>query len=465
MSKIHNKPLKIINNNSNFFNKNSHSNTALKLINNYADSYSKLELENKSLLNQIKDLKINLKISKEIIDSFLSNKTTKINDIIIALNKEINHLNKIIENSNKEKEDFEKNYLILISANSVLKNENLLIKNKLFNLEQKIIKKENLLKIYEKKFNNNFIVISPNKANIKLNNELLFYKNLYKKISRLLKKNVEKMDKYENVINDLEYQNENLENLNKIEKNNNKKEKENLIFKIRKTIIDNNISINNISHNNNNNSNISNNKNEKSYRSNNINLNNNNNYHLNLINNNKSEIKNKLEFSDEKINKSLDNIDLFSKFQKDIDINNSEFNDILKQCGINKNSYNLMSRNKNLSKVVEAFEFLNKLIHDKNFTIKILEHENKELFEKNFQLNQENINLINKINNNNSNNNNNITINNLNINNLLNYNNNNNKSLEENIMTFESNISSSEFEIKNSKNYASFVLTSSNTDE
>jgi len=124
-----------------------------------------------------------------------------------------------------------------------------------------------------------------------------------------------------------------------------------------------------------------------------------------------------------------------------------------------------MSRNKNLSKVVEAFEFLNKLIHDKNFTIKILEHENKELFEKNFQLNQENINLINKINNNNSNNNNNITINNLNINNLLNYNNNNNKSLEENIMTFESNISSSEFEIKNSKNYASFVLTSSNTDE
>ena len=41
------------------------------------------------------------------------------------------------------------------------------------------------------------------------------------------------MDKYENVINNLEYQNENLENLNKIAKNNNKKEKENLIFKIR----------------------------------------------------------------------------------------------------------------------------------------------------------------------------------------------------------------------------------------
>ena len=257
-----------------------------------------------------------------------------------------------------------------------------------------------------------------------------------------------------------------MENINKIVKNNNKKEKENLIFKIRKTIIDNNLSINNNVTNNNNNSNISNNKNDKTFRSNIINVNNNNNYHLNLINNNnnKSEIKNKLEFSDEKINKSLDNIDFFSNFEKDIDINNSEFNDILKQCGINKINYNLMAKNKNLSKVIDAFEFLNKLIHEKNFTIKILEHENRDLFEKNFQLNQENINLINKINNNNSNNNN-ITINNLNINNMLNYNKNNNKSLEENIMTFESNVSSGEFEIKNNKNYGSFVLTSSITDE
>ena len=464
MSKLNNKSLKLINNN--FFNKNSHSNTALKLINNYADSYSKLELENKSLLSQIKDLKINLKISKEIIDSFLSNKSTKINDIIISLNKENNNLNKIIENLNKEKEEIVKNDLILKSSFSILKNDNLLKKNKIFNLEQKIIKKENLLKIYEKKFNNNYIVISPNKAIIKLNNEMLFYKNLYKKISKLLKKNVEKIDKYENVINNLEYQNENLENLNKLAKNNNKKEKENLIFKIRKTIIDNNLSINNNVTNNNNNSNISNNKNDKTFRSNIINVNNNNNYHLNLINNNnnKSEIKNKLEFSDEKINKSLDNIDFFSNFEKDIDINNSEFNDILKQCGINKINYNLMANNKNLSKVIDAFEFLNKLIHEKNFTIKILEHENRDLFEKNFQLNQENINLINKINNNNSNNNN-ITINNLNINNMLNYNKNNNKSLEENIMTFESNVSSGEFEIKNNKNYGSFVLTSSITDE
>ena len=201
MSKLNNKSLKLINNN--FFNKNSHSNTALKLINNYADSYSKLELENKSLLSQIKDLKINLKISKEIIDSFLSNKSTKINDIIILLNKENNNLNKIIENLNKEKEEIVKNNLILKSSFSILKNDNLLKKNKIFNLEQKIIKKENLLKIYEKKFNNNFIVISPNKATIKLNNELLFYKNLYKKISKLLKKNLEKIDKYENFINNL----------------------------------------------------------------------------------------------------------------------------------------------------------------------------------------------------------------------------------------------------------------------
>ena len=42
--------------------------SALKLINKYAESYRILENENKQLKSEIKDLKLNLKINKEIIE-------------------------------------------------------------------------------------------------------------------------------------------------------------------------------------------------------------------------------------------------------------------------------------------------------------------------------------------------------------------------------------------------------------
>ena len=38
--------------------------SAIKLINQYAEQYKRVDLENKSLLNEIADLKKNLKISK-----------------------------------------------------------------------------------------------------------------------------------------------------------------------------------------------------------------------------------------------------------------------------------------------------------------------------------------------------------------------------------------------------------------
>ena len=44
--------------------------TAIKLINKYADEYHILEIENKNLKRINKDLKANIKINKEIIDSF-----------------------------------------------------------------------------------------------------------------------------------------------------------------------------------------------------------------------------------------------------------------------------------------------------------------------------------------------------------------------------------------------------------
>lgn len=45
---------------------------ALKLLNQYADSYQLLHSQHKLLEGEIKDLKINIKINKEIISNFLT---------------------------------------------------------------------------------------------------------------------------------------------------------------------------------------------------------------------------------------------------------------------------------------------------------------------------------------------------------------------------------------------------------
>ena len=51
--------------------KNIETVTVLKLLNSYADSYKILDKENKSLKQYISDLKTNLKVSKQIIDTFI----------------------------------------------------------------------------------------------------------------------------------------------------------------------------------------------------------------------------------------------------------------------------------------------------------------------------------------------------------------------------------------------------------
>ena len=99
-------------------------------------------------------------------------------------------------------------------------------------------------------------------------------------------------------------------------------------------------------------------------------------------------------------------------------------------------TYYMMTTNKGYSKIIDALEFMYKLVTDKKMTIKILECENDDLREKNFQLNKENMELLSKqkeINDNMINNQSKITINNVNINTLRNYQKilqNNNKDLE-----------------------------------
>ena len=65
----------------------------LKIINEYAENYKYLEKQYNQLKQELSDTKTNLKISKEIIDVFMtkcSDPKLKISEIIKSLNKKIN---------------------------------------------------------------------------------------------------------------------------------------------------------------------------------------------------------------------------------------------------------------------------------------------------------------------------------------------------------------------------------------
>jgi len=73
-------------------------------------------------------------------------------------------------------------------------------------------------------------------------------------------------------------------------------------------------------------------------------------------------------------------------------LNESEdWNDILKQSNMSREEFEYYSKNKALAKIVDLIENLNKLLRDKNFQIRILLEENKNLNHKNDGLNNENI--------------------------------------------------------------------------
>ena len=314
---------------------------------------------------------------------------------------------------------------------------------------------------------NNYIVIHPNKGIIKMNDELLTYKAIYEKISKSLKLNDEKIDKYEAIIASLQTEKEQLKTQNKIQLLSVNREKENLKYKLKTTI-------NTLNE-------------DKSYRSTNtpkIGLKMKN---LHIHSNNNNELKNKLQM-ESLTNQSIDGIN-FSKLS--LNNNSEEFKEVLRQAGLSFETYILLSSNKLYSKLTDTIELMFKLVTDKNMTIKILEIENENLNEKNIQLNEENMLILKKNNDSMLNNSSKITINNLNINSLKAYqkvlnkndsssnsskedtdsvihmnNQNLNNILDKNlnynlrrndrVLTLESSITSSEFG-RNCKNFDSFT--------
>ena len=461
--------------------KNIETTTVLKLLNSYAESYKLLENENKSLKHYISDLKTNLKVSKQIIDSFISkNSENKYKKIISNLQNENKMNSKTNEELTKKNFTLEKTINKLKQININLKDENDDLKTKLFIVEESLIKKENIINSQKKGLiKNQILVLNPNKAIVKLNDELLTYKTIYEKISKNLIKNKEKIDKYEALIATLETEKEQLKTQNKIQLYSVNREKENLKYKLKNTL-----------HNLNE---------DKTYRSTNTpKIGNLNMKNFNLYSN--QQFKNKLQMeSTDKSNKSFEELN-YSK--NSFGINNEEFKEVLKQAGLSFETYMLLSSNKIYSKLTDTIELMFRLIIDKNMTIKILEIENENLNEKNAELNEENMSILSKKNNESMiNNTSKITINNLNINSLRAYKNflkknestvsseedtnsivnmkttqnlsnkailEKNKSYElrrnENILTLESSITSSEFG-RDCKGFNSFASSFENIDE
>jgi hypothetical protein len=119
--------------------------------NRYADSYKRIEIENKNLINELNDYKTNLKINKEIISGLFGNmnNTDKSNFVMKKLHEEMTILNKKFEISKKENEEMKNkiNYYENIINESIFKHlENIdILKNRMFILENSIIKKDNMI--------------------------------------------------------------------------------------------------------------------------------------------------------------------------------------------------------------------------------------------------------------------------------------------------------------------------------
>ena len=332
----------------------------MKLLNKYADSYNNIIQENIFLKSEIKDLRDNLKLNKEIIKGFFSNNknNNKIDNFINQYKQENDKLYEQNYNLSKKIENliskFSLNEQLLNETINQLRNENVKIQAKIFFIEQKVKKKDNIIKNQNKKLDElkyNFTLIDkeifisePSNAVLKLNDELLYYKDLYFNFSKLVKKCKGDIFKYKNKIQNLETENQNLRNQYKTHIFSINKERDKLIFEIKK--------------------------------------------------NKKDEIENgllkKINYINKR-NKTENNDEInYRKFE------NEEFLEICKNVGLTKKKFEKLSKENQYSQLTETIELLFKLLVDRNITINLLEKENDNLNKKNFQLNKDNMDLFNE---------------------------------------------------------------------
>ena len=348
--------------------------TALKLLNKYAESFNSLKEENSSLKQQIKDLNLNIKINKSIIENFFSDKRLgeKAEILIKNTQKENQYLleqKELIEKKNLELiKKINLNEQSFIETTIQIKEENEKLKTKIFLLEQSCQKKNNIIEQQNNKLNSKYskikkeiYVTNPSKIVNELNNELIKYKNMYKELTSILKDNKLNLLKYEKKIIELQNENLSLRNEYKTHIFNSNKERETLMNTI---------------------------QNERKY----IKLNNKSrNYEKNIYNNDKY-----VKTSDDVINLQIFNDNYFRNKINRKQFEHEDFLDILKNVGLNLEKFDYLCKMKQNIRFKEIIEMLLSLIKDKERLISILQKENENLNENNLKLNEENILLKNK---------------------------------------------------------------------
>ena len=342
--------------------------TALKLLNKYAESFNSLKEENSLLKQQIKDLNLNLKINKSIIENFFSDK--KLGEKLDFLIKSIQKENQILTEQKfiLEKKNNELIKKININEQSYMettvqtKEENEKLKTKIFLLEQSCQKKNNIIEYQNSKLNikkgkikNEIYITNPTKVVNNINNELIKYKNMYKELTSILKDNRDNIEKYEKKIIELQNENQNLRNEYKTYIFNSNKERETLMKTIeneRKLI-----KIKNISRN----------------------------YEKNILNNIYPKT------SDDLLNLEIFNDNYFKNKINRKQFEHEDFLDILKNVGLTLEKFEYLAKMRQYIKFKEIIEMLLNLVKEKERLISILQKENENLNENNFKLNEENI--------------------------------------------------------------------------
>ena len=349
--------------------------TLMKLINKYGESYNLLKEEYKSLDNEVRDLRLNLKLNKEIISDILnlnsSNSTsrtlneTKLKNIILKLNTELNTLYSQLEKISKEKFNLRNKILKQNELNEEtlekLKLENEINSNKIFLYEQSLQEKKNMIEklkttiekykdgiIYEKEI----YITKPSKAINKINDELLFYKQIYVKLINCIQRIQSSKEKYENLSEKLQTENCKLRHKYLVSVYSANREKETILTEL--SALSQNTKKNN----------------EDDVRS----------VNTTFTNYNKERLK-----------KKLNNVNyIHSKTGNAF----NEFDEILRACGITMKIYRELCEKKENEKFIEIIEMLFKQILDKNTQISLLEKEIAKLTVKNYELNKTNMNLF-----------------------------------------------------------------------
>ena len=343
--------------------------TALKLLNKYADSYNAIIQENNFLKSEIFDLKANIKINKEIIQGFFSDKNfkEKINTYLKQYKQEnenlYNQKDKLIKTIQNLTSKLSYNEQIFNETISQARDESEKLKTKLFTIEQNNKKKENIILVQRKKIeqlrddfslvDREIYVTEPYKAIIQINDELLLYKDIYENFKTIIKRARDSIQRYETLIHHLQIENQNLRNQYKNHVFTSNKEKDKLIFSFTKK------------------------KNPS----------------LNRLNtDNGKKIQNNINNIDNyERPKTLENFNHLVDARK---FENDEFLEFMKMIDLTQKEYDLLFKEKRLSKIFELIDVLYTNFIEKNVIISLLEKENDNINQKNFQLNKDNMSLF-----------------------------------------------------------------------